>query len=776
MSSGARKTGRGLSLRWRMIIGSVLVEAVMLSLLVYNSMRLIEHSLTEQVELRLREVSVLLSAAVGPSMAAQDYGPVHDVFAATRREQGISYLVAWDTEGRRVAINGWPDESTLPAPTTDLAEALRLERIDERVEVTVNERRYGVLQFGVSTQFLADARSQLVRQSLLIAGGEVLLSALLLALLSIWLTRHLKQLEDASAAFAAGHFDKPLHIQSDDEIGHLARAFNTMRDEISARIEALHQSEERFRSLSALSSDWVWEQDADYRFTRLDGAFGAMVSLRDKLLGQRRWDLADLLTEPGHMAAHKADVMAHRAFRDFEYRVMGLDGARYFSASGEPVFDAQGVFKGYRGTGKDITARKRAEAAIEASERKFSSLFQLSPLPMALSESETGRIVLVNEAWLGLFGFDVDAVLGHGVADLALFAHPAELLAFEAAMRRNESCQLVDARLRAQDGRALVCALTGRTLDQRAFKLFLWCVRDVTAERAADAKILEINSELELRVEQRTRDLADKVEQLHRTQDQLVQSEKLAALGRVVAGVAHELNTPLGNMLMTASALRHEALGMRGVFEQGSMRRNQLGEFLVRVESASELLERGAGRAAELVASFKRVSVDQESLQRRSFALNQVVHDTQRMLEPSLRRKQVRWRIEVPESLVLDSYPGPLEQVLTNLVQNAALHGIVESRPLTVECTARLADRAVPGLELLIRDDGAGMSEAVVRQAFDPYFTTRFGQGGSGLGLYIVYGLVTGPLGGEIKLHSRLGEGCCFTLWLPLQAPDAATA
>lgn len=770
----AQKAARRLSLRWRMIIGSVLVEAVMLSLLVFNSMRLIERSLTEQFELRLKEVSVLLNAAVGPSMAAQDYAPVHDIFAATRREQGISYLVAWDSRERPVAINGWPDAGTLPAPTSDLAEALRRERIDERVEVTVNGQSYGVLQFGVSTQFLTHARSQLVRQSLLIAGGEVLLSALLLALLSIWLTRHLKQLEDASAAFAAGHFDKPLHIQSEDEIGHLARAFNTMRDEISARIEALHQSEERFRSLSALSSDWVWEQDADYRFTRLDGAFGTMPALRDRLLGRCRWDLPELQTE--HMAAHKMDVLAHRAFRDFEYKVAGPDGDKYFSASGEPVFDAQGLFKGYRGTGKDITARKRAEAAVEASERKFSSLFQLSPLPMALTASQGGKIMLVNEAWAAMLGFAPEAVQGRSVAEIGLFVLPAEFAAFEAAMRQLESCHLVDARLRAQDGRALVCELTGRTLDQAALNLFLWCVRDVTAERAADAKILEINSELELRVEQRTRDLADKVEQLHRTQDQLVQSEKLAALGRVVAGVAHELNTPLGNMLMTASSLRHEARGMLGVFEQGSMRRNQLGEFLVRVESASELLERGAGRAAELVASFKRVSVDQESLQRRSFALSQVLHDTQRMLEPSLRRKQVRWRIEVPESLVLDSYPGPLEQVLTNLVQNAALHGIVESRPLTVECTARLASRAVPGLELLIRDDGAGMSEAVVRQAFDPYFTTRFGQGGSGLGLYIVYGLVTGPLGGEIKLHSRLGEGCCFTLWLPLQAPDGATA
>ena len=151
--------GRHFSLRWKLILGSVIVEVVMLSLLVFNSVRLIERSLTEQAEIRLKEVSLLLNAAVGPSLAAQDYGPLFDIFAATRREQGVAYVAVWDNRGRLVVLDGWhtgrplPTARALPRPGEALDATTSVERFDIRFPISVNEVRYGDLQFGISTRF-----------------------------------------------------------------------------------------------------------------------------------------------------------------------------------------------------------------------------------------------------------------------------------------------------------------------------------------------------------------------------------------------------------------------------------------------------------------------------------------------------------------------------------------------------------------------------------------------------------------------------------------------
>lgn len=313
-------------------------------------------------------------------------------------------------------------------------------------------------------------------------------------------------------------------------------------------------------------------------------------------------------------------------------------------------------------------------------------------------------------------------------------------------------------------------------------------------ERAQE-QLRELNVELEERVHERTlelearnADLAQSLLALEQTraelqttltglqsaQDRLVQSEKLAVLGGLVAGVAHELNTPLGNALTSASAMHDGARAMVRTQAEGTLRRSQLQEFLDHCVSGGELVVRNISRAANLVESFKRVAVDQSRLQRCQFHLHSVVADTMAMVSPAFTRLPVTVVQAVPESLVLDSCPGPLEQVLTNLVQNAVVHGLGQRHALQIAIRAHPALReGVDGVELVCEDDGEGMTEQVVRHAFDPYFTTRFGQGGSGLGLYIVYNLVHSALGGTIEIDSAPGRGASVRLWLPLQGPSS---
>jgi len=291
------------------------------------------------------------------------------------------------------------------------------------------------------------------------------------------------------------------------------------------------------------------------------------------------------------------------------------------------------------------------------------------------------------------------------------------------------------------------------------------------------AELQTARDELEARVALRTQDLAAAnreqaalLERLSGTQAQLVQSEKLAALGSLVAGVAHELNTPIGNCLMAASTLDDHRRDFIRETEQG-LRRSQLNTFLHGLGDATQSLVRNLQRAADLVVSFKQVAVDQTSSQRRRFELREVAHEIEVTLAPSFRKARCRFINAVPEGLQFDSFPGPLGQVITNLATNAITHGL-EGQPageFRLEAQA-LGPRRV---RLVCSDNGLGIAAEHLPRIFDPFFTTRLGTGGSGLGLHIVYNIVTGILGGTINVESPPGEGARFVLELPLEAPHS---
>ncbi|WP_077036127.1 sensor histidine kinase [Pelomonas sp. KK5] len=274
---------------------------------------------------------------------------------------------------------------------------------------------------------------------------------------------------------------------------------------------------------------------------------------------------------------------------------------------------------------------------------------------------------------------------------------------------------------------------------------------------------------------ERSRLLAEEQEalrMLRSAQADLIEAEKLASLGGLVAGVAHELNTPLGVAVSLASSLRDRSRHLAADVETGPLRRSQLDDFVAAVSEASTLIENNMVRAAELMRSFKQVAVDRTGMQRRRFDLGTMVGEVVASLKPAYGRNGVELINEVPSGLGLESYPGALGQVLSNLIINAVVHGLNRRNGRVRIALASAAD-ADP-LSLSVSDDGAGMSPAVQERAFEPFFSTRLGQGGSGLGLAIVRNIVISMLGGQVELQSSPGQGTCFTLELPLVAPDAA--
>ncbi|MFZ6874153.1 ATP-binding protein [Undibacterium sp. Di27W] len=423
-----------------------------------------------------------------------------------------------------------------------------------------------------------------------------------------------------------------------------------------------------------------------------------------------------------------------------------------------------------------LQMRQRHEQELIQSEYKFSAIFQLSPMALALIRIENGEFVDVNNFWLLQFGFQREDVTGKTSRDFRLWVDLREREKMVAALQTAKILDRFEVRQRRKDGRIITCELFGRPIEFQHEMLYIFCCVDITRQREVEQQIREINQELESRVHSRTitleqtnSELAAAMNTLNRTKDELVRSEKMAALGALVAGIAHELNTPIGNSVTVASTLQDESSTLRAELQSGKLRRTTIEYYLSTITTGTELLMRNLGSAHELISSFKQVTVDQSSNQRRPFMLKETLEEIIATLVPMYKKTGHSMQCELASGIMMDSYPGPLGQVLTNFVTNALSHAFEGRSKGQMKLTARPLKTGL--VEIIFSDDGIGIPDEHQSRVFDPFFTTKLGKGGSGLGMSIAYNIVTSILGGSISLQSKLGEGSSFILVLPLCAP-----
>jgi PAS domain S-box-containing protein len=424
---------------------------------------------------------------------------------------------------------------------------------------------------------------------------------------------------------------------------------------------------------------------------------------------------------------------------------------RFWVTYWHPHRNADGEIVGINVAAEEITERKRAEAALKASERQFHTLADSIPQLVWMAEAD-GAIYWLNNHWYEYTGRPAGEVNPHSWHKLLGNAW-TEALATGSALESELS-------LLGKDGEYRPFLTRVVPLRDPSSVVYGWIGTHIDISERK-------RNEREVR---RAKDAAEAaLQNLRETQNSLIEAEKLAALGRLVAGVAHEINNPLGTSLTVASSLERKSQLFASQVAQGALKRSSLNEFVEAVRDGSAQLQESLNRAAGLIQSFKQVASDRSNSDLRSFDLGDLTEQVATGLRPALPRHGVTLSVECETNLSMSSYPGSYGQVLTNLFLNAIAHAFPDGQQGNI--AIKVSASGVNDVKIIFSDDGCGMTPDVRRQAFDPFFTTRRHQGCTGLGLHIVYSIVTDRLGGRLDLKSEPGRGTKVELRVPRVAP-----
>ncbi len=411
----------------------------------------------------------------------------------------------------------------------------------------------------------------------------------------------------------------------------------------------------------------------------------------------------------------------------------------------------------------------RTERHLEQANARTADLAALLPEPVAVTDA-TGTVVVWNTALATLSGLPAAAVQGRPVAEALDGFLPAVRPWLEARFpcraEDDAVCSEIQETLSGA-GEPVWVQLSLRALapaaGERTGCLLHFC--DLTAAKAAEARVRARNQKLEQAV-------ADQQQELAQAQAKLLESEKMAAVARMVTGLAHEINTPVGVGLTAASHLGDRAATLDRTYRDGLMTRSDFEDFLGSAGESATLIQDNLQRAADLISGMRQAAMDQALDRVRPVPLREYLGDVLLSLGPRLREQHAEVRLNCPEQLSLVTDPGALYRILSNLVINSLQHGFESMLVGNIEITVAAHPR---GVQLVYQDDGRGMDADERERMFEPFYTTARGRGGMGLGLHIVYSLVTGKLGGSIACTSRPGHGVRFELIIPGQAEAEAS-
>lgn len=674
-----RQINRLYTLRGRLVLLAVGVELIMLLLLVANSNRLLYSAMTEQARWQAKQISPVLSAALVAPLAQRDYATVQAVIDESYSDDGLVYINVLDQAGNYVARTGWDHGEKIYMPTEQifLLHKNGTPHYDVQCPLQLHGQQLGILCFGINLTKVFTARRNLLQQSAAIALGELILSSLVLLLIGLWLTRHLKQLTEASLEVAAGDLTHKALPEGPDDIGQLGAAFNTMSQAISERVQQLDRQTALLTATINSTTDLIFYKDLQGVYLGCNPAFAKFVGKpQDQIIGASDHDLFPQ-TVADQFHEQDCAMLEQNSSRSNEEWVTYPDGNRaLLETNKSPLRGMNGELIGLIGISRDITSRSQMELALH---------------------------------------------------------EQANLLEEEVAERQ-----------KAQE-----------TLQVRARELE------------------ELNQTLEKRVQEEVRKNREK-------DSILLQQDKLASIGQMAAGVAHEINNPIGFIISNLETLKGYLEPLQqyisfteSLYRQRSTAEEQqlLDDMAARLDIAFILQDlppliaessEGADRVKQIVFDLKDFArPDENSLKEAD--LNRLIQSTVNIVRNELKYV-AQLDLQLGELPPLVCIPQQINQVIANLLVNAA-HAITHQGSITVRSWTE-AECAL----FSIADTGHGIPEELLNKIFDPFFTTKEVGKGTGLGLTISYDIVH-KHGGEISVNSASGVGTIFTIRLPLAGP-----
>ncbi|MBK3733249.1 PAS domain-containing protein [Azospirillum brasilense] len=712
---------------------------------------------------RIEAVAEINAVALSSSLWAVDVPAIRNIIQAISVNRELQCIeVADELADGRFA---WPDDDCRPFAGRETV----------RRPIQVQNRRLGTLTLHFSYASVdAQIRQEMVNTLwlLLLMLVGTLVTALTAHRLTIGVP--LGRLIASIRTAEQEHLRLRVQWSSADELGRVIAAYNGMLTRLDEEEAALRQSEERLGLAIAATRSSVWDYDLRTGQYWWSKEFPALLGYGPAELAMtaRTWES---LIHPEErrrvVAASRSRVRDTDSAYTAVYRMRRRDGGwSWIEDRATALRDAEGTAVRLTGTMSDVTERMQAERDL-ARERNV--------LQITLDNTDQGiimvdrnlRVVMSNRRAAELL--DVPAAF---LARNPLFPEIIRLQRAKGAfedfsidpdLELDETAVVPDQpfafKRRRPDG--TIIEVRSNPLPEGGF---VRTFTDVTVEARSAEEVFHAMEALETAY-------AD----LKETQDSLVQAEKMASLALLVAGVAHEINTPVGIAYSCSTHLASKTQTLTEAFAKGALKKSDLTAYVAAAGESARLIEQNLTRAAELIQSFKRVAVDQTSQERRRFDLRSYLDEIITSLGPRLRKSPHRMSVACPDGITMDGYPGALSQVITNLVINALTHAFPDGR----EGAMALTVEELPDGELDIRfsDDGVGIAPDNLPKVFEPFFTTKRGTGGSGLGLHIVFNLVTQSLGGRISVESpppndRPGGGTSFLLRIPVTAPRMAGA
>lgn len=558
----------------------------------------------------------------------------------------------------------------------------------------------------------------------------------------------------------------------EDEVKKRTIALENRTIELEQAEKVLKESEQRFRSLVETTSDWVWEVEKNCVYTYVSPKVKDILGYEsDEIIGKTAFDLFPKSGSEEVAGMFENIVKSKQPFTQFEKPIFNKNGEQIvLESSGVPIFDEQNRLSGYRGIDRDITTRKKVEEALLVSEEQYRTLVENINVGICRSTTDhegEGKFLQANTAIARIFGYDsVKELMATPIKEL--YQNEEDRTRFIEQMKREGFCKNLELLLKKKDG-SLIWGLISCMVQYDQGHDIKWLdivVEDITERKQAEQILKELNKELEKKVQNGTHKLELSLEELKETQKHLIETKKMASLGGLVAGVAHEINTPVGIGITASSFLKDKTGDFIDNYKGGNLKKKELDRYLNIASESTDSILFNLKRAANLIQSFKVVAVDQSTEEVREFQLSHIIENTLLSLHNKLGQTKHDVVVNCSDKLLIRSYPGVYSLIFNNLLLNTLNHGFESTQQGKIEIEA-FEDKNK--LILLYRDNGQGMGKNIVEKIFEPFFTTARGRGNTGLGMHIVYNMVTQKLNGSIHCTSQKGEGASFKITVPLE-------